>query len=145
MKPSISNYPGHGDHRTTGPARLATLASFLQTVPEDRLTLSYWFNEGRGCAVGLAAATQPWFRAQGLRLEDRDLPVTCRPVYRGLSDWEAVAAFFDISLEQAGWLFLSRSYTASEQPLPERIAGRIWEFLLAPASNQVNSQRIVTA
>ena len=120
-------------HHARGPERLAALATFLDALPPKRLTLCLWFRNGRGCAVGLAAATEPWFQAQGLRLEDIDRPSLCRPVYQGKTDWDAVSAFFDLSYEQAQGLFSAAAYKDVRQPVPRLIAARIRRHLASGA------------
>ena len=91
-------------HVATGQERLAMLADFVETLPAERLSLTRWFGFGKGCAVAWAA-TDPWFRAQGLRLEDCESLAGCRPEYRQRSDWAAVASFFEISQQEAQMLF----------------------------------------
>jgi len=116
-------------HQAPGPERLAMLATFLEALPPKRLTFCFWFRNGRGCAVGLAAATDVWFQAQGLRLDDIDRPALCRPVYRDKTDWDAVSAFFDLSLEQAQALFSAAAYNDVRQPEPGLVAARIRRHL----------------
>jgi len=120
-------------HRASGGERLAALATFLDSLSQDRLTLCFWFGNGRGCAVGLAAATDVWFQAQGLRLKDIDRPALCRPVYRNMSDWDAVAGFFGLTHEQAQALFSAAAYDCVAQPSPRLIAERIRQHLASGA------------
>jgi hypothetical protein len=68
-------------HVASGRERLLMLADFVETLPAERLSLTRWFGFGKGCAVAWAA-TDPWFRAQGLRLEEADSVSGCRPEYR---------------------------------------------------------------
>lgn len=121
-------------HQASGPERLATLATFLETLPPNRLTLGFWFKDGRGCAVGLAAAMEPWFQAQGLRLKDIDRPVLCHPVYQDRSDWDAVAAFFGLSFEHCRELFSAAAYKGMLRPSPSVMVGRIRRYLAACAT-----------
>lgn len=107
--------------------------SFLEALPPDRITLRFWFSDGRGCAVGLAA-TDPWFQAQGLQLEHIDQLARCHPVYLGRTDWDAVAAFFELTIDQCRSLFAAEAYQCSLQPLPQIMADRIKRHL-APASS----------
>ena len=79
-------YVAPGDiprYEASGQERLSHLVAFLETVQPGRLTFTRWFGDGRGCAVGLAAAFDPWFQAQGLRLEQDESLKDCRPVFRG--------------------------------------------------------------
>lgn len=116
-------------HQARGPERLAMLATFLEDLPPNRLTLCFWFKNNRGCAVGLAAATEVWFQNQGLRLEDVDRPALCRPVYQDKADWDAVSAFFELTFEQAKTLFSAAAYNDVRQPAPGLIAARIRRHL----------------
>jgi hypothetical protein len=112
-------------HVATGRERLAMLADFVETLPAERLSLTRWFGFGKGCAVAWAA-TDPWFRAQGLRLEDCESLADCRPEYRQRSDWPAVASFFEISQQEAQMLFGGAS---GLRPDPAALAHRIRGFL----------------
>ena len=112
-------------HRASGRERLSMLATFLEDLPPGRLTLGCWFRNGRGCAVGLAASAEPWFQAQGLRLQDMTEPARCHPVYREFSDWNAVAAFFDLDFEQCRALFAAGAYEGNLEPSPLMLAQRI--------------------
>jgi len=116
-------------YRASGRERLAALATFLDDLPPNRLSLCFWFKNNRGCAVGLAAATGLWFQAQGLRLVDIDRPALCRPVYQDKTDWDAVSAFFDLSYERAQELFSAAAYYDVRQPAPGLIAARIRRHL----------------
>lgn len=122
-------------HQASGRERLAALATFLEALPANSLTLGFWFRDGRGCAVGLAAASEPWFQAQGLRLKDVERLALCHPVYRDMSDWDAVAAFFDLSLEDCRDLFSAAAYGGVLRPSPSTIAERIRRFLTPCASS----------
>ncbi len=113
----------------TGRERLERLATFLDVLPPDRLTFSRWYGQQTGCAVGLAAARDPWFRAQGLRLERDDSLKDCRPAYRGEADWRAVMSFFGISREGATRLFGQAGYDGEMQPHPKKVAGKIRDYL----------------
>jgi hypothetical protein len=127
-------------HQATGTERLAALAAFLEALPPDRLTLGFWFKDGRGCAVGLAAATEPWFQAQGLRLKDIDRPALCHPFYQEMSDWDAVTAFFDLSFEHCRELFSAGAYNDGLQPPPGLIARRIRLYLAADATAETSGE-----
>ena len=113
----------------TGHERLAHLAAFLDTLPPVKLTLSRWFGHGKGCAVGLAVASDPWFHAQGLHLERADSLKDCRPVYHRRADWRAVESFFEIGLEDARQLFQQAGYDGDMRPHPKRVAAKIREYL----------------
>ncbi len=112
-------------YRAPGPERLARLSEFLDSVPNGKLTFTRWYGHGKGCAVGLAAHECVWMQAQGLRLETGPGSRMSHPAYAGLTDWPAVAAFFDISLETALDLFSVRGYGGDLRPEPREIAGRI--------------------
>ena len=112
-------------HVATGRERLSMLADFVETLPPERLSLTRWFGFGKGCAVAWAA-TDPWFRAQGLRLQEPDSIAGCRPEYRERTDWAAVASFFEITQPEAQMLFGGGS---GLRPNPSALAGRIRSFL----------------
>jgi hypothetical protein len=118
-------------YRASGLERLDQLATFLDTVAPDRLTFSRWYGDGKGCAVGLAAAEEPWFQAQGLALRRNDDLKECQPIYGDRRDWRAVVAFFEISQADARSLFAPDGYGGELRPRPERIAARIRDFLAA--------------
>ncbi|HXV22794.1 MAG TPA: hypothetical protein VED46_00905 [Alphaproteobacteria bacterium] len=119
-----------GSHVATGRERLTMLATFVESLPPERLSLTRWFGFGKGCAVAWAA-TDPWFRAQGLRLEAPESLAGCRPEYRQRTDWAAVASFFEITLQEAQLLFGSASGLT---PDPATMADRIRCFLAERAA-----------
>jgi len=96
--------------RAPGRDRLIRLADFLDNVPAGMLTFTRWYGASRGCAVGLAIAQDPWFQAQGLTLAGDGTLKECRPTYEGLSEWPAVADFFDVSIAEALDLFTAGGY-----------------------------------
>ena len=112
-------------HVATGRERLSMLADFVEALPAERLSLTRWFGFGKGCAVAWAA-TDPWFRAQGLRLQEADSIAGCRPEYRERTDWAAVASFFEITQPEAQMLFGGGS---GLRPNPSALARRIRSFL----------------
>lgn len=116
-------------HEATGRERLQELAEFLDQLPADRLTFSCWYTRGKGCAVGLAAAQNPWFQAQGLHLESDKGDGACWPVYGGRTDRAAVADFFAISLADVRDLFDPHGYQGAQEPHPKRVASKIRGFL----------------
>lgn len=109
----------------TGPERLERLAAFVEELPADLLTFCCWYDGNKGCAVGLAAALDPWFKAQGLRLEGVESVKECRPIYRDRSDWAAVTAFFELTGEDARALFDRGGYGGEVRPQPRRVARKI--------------------
>jgi len=117
-------------HVASGRERLLMMADFVETLPAERLSLTRWFGFGKGCAVAWAA-TDPWFRAQGLRLEEADSVSGCRPEYRRRTDWAAVASFFEITEADARTLFGGAS---GLRPEPAQLAGRIRAFLAERAA-----------
>ena len=111
--------------RASGCDRLNRLADFLDGVPAGMLTFTRWYGDRRGCAVGLAAAHDVWFQAQGLTLAGDDRLKECRPVYEGHSEWPAVARFFDISLVEALDLFTAVGYGGSLRPSVHEVADKV--------------------
>ena len=116
-------------HETTVRERLLELAAFLDELPADRLTFTCWYARGKGCAVGLAAATNPWFQAQGLRLESDNGRGGYWPAYCGRTDRAAVSEFFGISLAEVRELFDPHGYQGAREPHPKRVATKIRRFL----------------
>lgn len=116
-------------YRASGRERLEKLVEFLESLPPGRLTFLHWYDHGRGCAVGLAATLDPWFMAQGLRLEGADSLKDCRPTYDGVSDWAAVAAFFELTIDQAKQLFDRDGYGSDLQPTARRVAEKVRGYL----------------
>ena len=115
-------------HHASGRERLAEMVRFLEGLPKDKLTFAHWYGSGRGCAVGLAAR-DPWFLAQGLRLEAADSLKDCQPVFGGLRDWRAVTAFFGIGEGEAKALFTRNGYAGEVTPDPRRVAAKIRRHL----------------
>ncbi len=115
------------NYAASGRERLEHLADFLDCLAPEKLTFGFWYDQGKGCAVGLAAAMNPWFRAQGLRLEDEDSLKDCHPVYSRATDWRAISAFFEISPTDARRLFHQAGYGGDLRPHPARIAEKVRE------------------
>jgi len=111
--------------RASGRDRLNHLADFLDNVPAGMLTFTRWYGDGHGCAVGLAAAQDPWFQAQGLTLAGFGTLKECRPVFEALSEWPAVAEFFDISIAEALEFFTAGGYGGEVRPPAQDIAQKI--------------------
>ena len=124
---------GLRNYRASGEERLAHLARYLETISHDRLTFSWWYGHGKGCAVALAAAEDPWFQAQGLALEDGDKLTECHPVYDGATEWRALARFFDLGVEDLRRLFDRSGYDGNVRPHPLEIAAKIRSLLTARA------------
>lgn len=124
-------------YRASGHERLEQLAEFLECLSPEQLTFARWYGQGKGCAVGLAAAMHPWFQAQGLRLEQRESLKDCHPVYSRSTDWRAISAFFEISNRQAQQLFHQTGYDGELRPHPERIARKVRGILAADLRQRV--------
>ena len=117
-----------------GRERLGELATFLEDLPADRLTFTRWYGEGKGCAVGLAAALNPWFQAQGLRLAQDKTGKICWPIYGDQSDRAAVAHFFGLSQADLRALLDPEGYNGSLDPHPKSVAKKIRAFLAEAAA-----------
>jgi hypothetical protein len=116
-------------YNASGHERLGELATFLDELPADRLTFTRWYGEGKGCAVGLAAALNPWFQAQGLRLAQDHTGKICWPVYGDQSDRAAVAEFFKLSQPELRALLDPEGYNGLLDPHPKTVARKIRGFL----------------
>jgi len=122
-------------YQATGRERLQHLAEFLDTVPYGMLTFTRWYGERSGCAVGLAAAYDPWFQAQGLSLIGDGRLNECRPAFEEHAEWPAVVRFFDITLGEALDLFTAGGYGGNMRPEASEIAAKIRAHLAdAPAA-----------
>jgi hypothetical protein len=116
-------------YEASGRERLDELATFLEDLPADRLTFTRWYGEGKGCAVGLAAALNPWFQAQGLRLSHDQTGKICWPVYGDRSDRAAVAYFFGLSQPELRSLLDPEGYDGLLDPHPKSVARKIRAFM----------------
>jgi hypothetical protein len=116
-------------YQATGQERLEQLARFLEELPAGKLTFSKWYGQGKGCAIGLAAAMDPWFQAQGLGLRHDNSLRECQPVFNGRKDWCAVVAFLEITHAVARDLFSPEGYCGDLRPDPKTIAARIRRHL----------------
>ncbi len=117
--------------RASGRDRLHHLAEFLDSVPVGMLTFTRWYGDRSGCAVGLAAAHDPWFQAQGLTLVGDGTLKECRPVFEDHSEWPAVANFFEISLGEALELFTAGGYGGKLRPQARDVAQKVRAHLAA--------------
>ncbi len=113
--------------------RLERSAQFAETITPEILTFTKWHGHGKGCVVGLAAAADPWFQAQGLGLRHDENLKECQPVYRDFQDWRAVSKFFALSMEDARKLFSQDGYEGETRPHPKRIAQNIRRHLTSMA------------
>lgn len=124
---------GISTFRAPGRERLAALAVFLDTLPADRLTFSWWYGHGKGCAVALAAAEDPWIQAQGLALAADDRLRECHPVYEDATEWRALSRFFDLNLDELRRLFDRSGYDGNVRPHPAEVAAKIRAHLAETA------------
>jgi hypothetical protein len=125
--------------RASGRDRLNRLAEFLDNVPAGMLTFTRWYGDGHGCAVGLAAAQDPWFKAQGLTLAGDGTLKECRPAYDGLSEWPAVAEFFDITIAEALDFFTAGGYGGDVRPPASDIAQKVRAHLATAKAETVTA------
>ncbi len=105
--------------------RLERLAQFAETVAPEVLTFTRWYGHGKGCVIGLAAATDSWFQAQGLGLRHNEDLKECQPVYLDFRDWRAVSKFFALSMDDARALFSQDGYGGQLRPHPKQVAENI--------------------
>lgn len=115
--------------RASGRERLERLATFLENVPVGSLTFTRWYADGRGCAIGLAAAYDPWFQAQGLTLIGEGTLKESRPTFEGRSEWPGVARFFDIPVGVALDLFTAGGYDGKVRPQAKLVAKKLRTYL----------------
>ncbi len=120
--------------RASGRDRLIRLADFLDQVPAGMLTFTRWYGDSRGCAIGLAAAHDPWFQAQGLTLVGDGTLKECRPVFEHHSEWPAVAHFFEIALSDALDIFTAGGYGGKLRPPACDVAVKLRAYLAETAA-----------
>lgn len=120
---------------------LETLAAHLLTLGSDTaFDLAMWKQVRScgttACAVG-EACTLPYFANKGLTLREgifrSQFPVLERRNMPTLTRWEAVEAVFEITREQAEFLFHASSYP--ERATPAMVAIRIKAFYADPDFN----------
>jgi hypothetical protein len=122
--------------------RLLRLADFLDNLPAGRFDYNHWVGSDwqgdpdlscgtTACAMGWAT-TIPEFRALGLKL-DHTRPT---PYFGEKFGSEAAAEFFDISNEDAIYLFTPnawhinmRTQSPDQYASPEEVAEHIRQFL----------------
>lgn len=94
-----------------------------------------------GCAIGWAASDS-WFMARGLHLSEGPDPI---PYYKEYQNWDAVKEFFDISMEQALYLFYDGSYDMETDDIsPAVVAERVQDFVDAYTKSE-NLKKTVKA
>ena len=106
----------------TGLQRLAVLADWLETIPPERIEMGAWKCGTSACAVGWGCAS-PALAEEGLRFATRWGSVES-PSYDGRSDWDAVEAFFDLTFDEADFLFFDY-----DDPSKSAVVARIREFI----------------
>lgn len=98
---------------------IARLVVLLEKTPDENFNIGSWTCGTVHCAAGLAAC-DPWFNAQGFRLdEDGDVVLKQPNINYGYSlhHWQAVTAIFNIGYQEAEWLFSGYEYL-NEYPEP---------------------------
>lgn len=110
--------------------RLLRLADLLENLPKDgpRFDMEVWYKCGTtACAVG-HACLNPWFRRRGLKLGEKNNLEYAEPEYRGDTEKWAAAAFFNIGLDEAEYLFYPDRYPNSHRSA-RYVAKRIRSFV----------------
>lgn len=114
--------------------RLEKILKIFKRVPPTQFNMDTWFEQRGcktvGCAIGHACRNRS-IREAGLKLELDDFNL-----FDGHKEYQvvfgykvgivAVAAFLDIYVGDADYLFLSSSYTAANK---RRVISRIRQFL----------------
>ena len=115
----------------TGKERLRVLAEHLKTVPDRDFSMGQWWCGTAGCAVGHAAIC-PALEGEGLSLVVSPYNAHAfRPLWNGMDGWCAVQAFFDLSEEDAVYLFAPDSYHVDSEDdiTTEDVIARINRYL----------------
>lgn len=114
--------------------RLEHLIEVLDSVPRKRFSLDHWSCDTSACAVGWAAQ-DPKFKADGFKLARPLLDYEPHPVYQPVKGgpftegWEAVCEFFELTHEDAEWLFSIDCYDDFVAVKPRDVAKRIRALL----------------
>jgi hypothetical protein len=113
--------------------RLIKLATYLEKLPKNgklpnkkTFDLTYWSCETTACAVGYAS-TIPCLKRAGLELTS-SLTNCSEPKYRDFTNMLAVAIFFNITVQQAEYLFFKTAYPKTRRG-PRSVAKRIRQFV----------------
>src|SRR3954470_2535007 len=120
--------------------RLMILADFLDTLPNKRFEYRHWTGGDWGgkqdlscgttaCAMGWAC-TIPSFRKEGLKLASgtaRRLGIG--PIFLGRNNFNAAAAFFEISVPDATFLFNHIDSGLSAHAPAAQVAHHIRKFI----------------
>lgn len=114
--------------------RLLALAAHLDTISPRKFNMNHWANSSdagitcgsTACALGYAGL-MPSFRKAGLKTEFDKCggSVVYKRSHNSLYDIEAGASFFNITEDEAQWLFMPRSYPIGRRPGPKTVASRI--------------------
>lgn len=112
--------------------RLLKLANFLETKVQNKgFNLKTWKTVNKcgtvACAGGWACSI-PSFKKAGLKLELYDFSQYFMIRYKIWEDFAAVSKFFDISIEEAEFLFLNNKYPKSHRS-KNYVAKRIRSFV----------------
>lgn len=102
------------------PEAFENLLRVLENIPEDQFDLGEWECGTKACAIGWAAR-DAWFQDQELHLTASD------PIFKNLFGWDAVENFFQISKNQAVYLFSINSY--KEDQSLSAVISRIKDFI----------------
>jgi hypothetical protein len=123
--------------------RLQHLITILERVPPSHLEMEGWICGTSACAIGWAAR-DPVFNQQGFMLRNTRSPFPVyvldgAPVADNPDSWDAVMAFFELTLDDALYMFSHRMYTSDEKddegfsktfkPTPADVIARIRELL----------------
>lgn len=121
--------------------RLLKLAELLETKVSRKsfnFDVFYMTDEKKecgyvACAIG-HAMIDPWFTRRGFKKGKRSRTVFNKdhatPHYKGKYGWDAVENFFDLSFEEA--IFLFTNYYSQERVTPKQVAKRIRKFVKNP-------------
>jgi len=85
------------------------------------------------CAVGWAAQ-HSWFTRRGFHLNTPDINGECAPLFRDERGDDAVTSFFNLSCEEARYLFYTNEdggFYKAKRPRPATVARVICEFVAA--------------
>lgn len=104
--------------------KLLRVADICDKVDPEKFSLRDWDYNGCRCAVG-HAMNDSWFNERGFHSTD-DNCLRQAPLFGNLRQWTAIVAFFEITIDEAEFLFVEDSYVSSS---PKEVAIRIRLFV----------------
>lgn len=109
---------------------LNKLIGIIDDIPDDSFYMHRWWNGKSGCVIGWACRNE-YFNSRGLYLMEYDFGGSHAefiPRYNDEWNFDAVAAFFQITFEEAAYLFDRISYHVAF-PSKYTVKNRLIKFI----------------